>query len=134
MDSGDKVKNTFICKSGAAFKIKCYRKILRISWTEKVSNEEVLKKIGIESPTLLQNIKKLKLGYFGHTTRHESLEKHILEAKVEGKRGRGRPTRRWGKDIQDWLGMTTQASRLAGDRLMFRKTVREATSYKGSAD
>ena len=92
-------------------------------------------KNGTESPALLQNIKKLKLGYFGHTTRHESLEKHILEAIVEGKRGRGRPTRRWEKDIQDWLGMTTtQASRLAEDRSMFRKTVREATSYKGSAD
>ena len=51
-----------------AFEMKCYRKILRISWTEKVSNEEVLKKIGIESPTLLQNIKKQKLEYFGHTT------------------------------------------------------------------
>ena len=54
-----------------AFEMKCYRKILRLSWTEKVSNEEVLRKIGLKSPTLLQNVKKLKLGYFGHIKRHE---------------------------------------------------------------
>ena len=109
--------------------------IIIYKYIHVVSNEEVLKTIGIESLTLLQNIKKLKLGYFGHTTQHESLEKHILEAKVEGKRRKGRPTRRWEKDIQDWLGMTTtQASRLAGDCLMFCKTVWEAMSYKGSAD
>ena len=118
-----------------AFEMKCYRKILRLSWTEKVTNEEVLRKIGIKSPTLLQNIKKLKLGYFGHIKRHESLEKHIMEAKVEGRRGRGRPMRRWEQDIQEWLGITTaQASRLARDRSMFRQKVREATSFKGSAD
>jgi hypothetical protein len=93
------------------------------------------KKVGVNSPTLLQNVKKLKLGFFGHTKRHESLEKHILEAKMEGKRERGRPTRRWGQDIQDWLEMTTtEAGRLARDRSMFRQKVREATSYKGSAD
>ena len=115
--------------------MKCYRKILRIPWTEKVTNKEVLTKIGMEAPTLLQNVKKLKLGNFGHTKRHDSLEKHILEARVEGRRGRGRPTRRWEQDIQEWLRMTTtQASRLAEDRLMFRKKVREATSFKGSAD
>ena len=122
-------------KKITAFEMKCYRKILRISWTEKITNKEVLKRIGVEEPILFQNIKKLKLSYFGHIKRHESLERHIMEAKVEGKRGRGRPTRRWEQDIHEWLGMTTsQAGRLATDRLKFRKKVREATSWKGSAD
>ena len=40
------------------FEMKCCRKILRIPWTKRVTNKEVLTKIGIESPTLLQNVKK----------------------------------------------------------------------------
>ena len=88
----------------------CYKQILRIPWTQKVSNEEVLLRRGIASSSLLQNVKKLKLSYFGHIKRHDSLEKRILEAKVAGKRGRGGPSRRWEQDIQEWMGTTiTQA-------------------------
>ena len=109
--------------------MKCYRKLLRISWTEKISNETVLSRLGIKAPTLLQKIKKLKFVYFGHRKRHKSLEKHTLEAKLEGRRGRGRPARRWEQDIEEWMGTTTtQAGRLAEDRSLFRRKVREATS------
>jgi len=105
---------------------------LRISWTEKIKKEEVISRIGMKTPTLLQTVKKLKLRYFGHIKRHETLEKHILEASTQGRRGRGRPTRRWEQDIQEWLGTTTtQAGRLAEDREMFRRKVREATSVNG---
>ena len=98
-----------------AFEMKCYRKLKRISWTDKISNEIVLSRIGIKAPTLLQNIKKLKLGYFGHIKRHMSLEKYIPEAKIEGRRGR--PVRGWEQDVENWLGTTaTQAGRLAEDR------------------
>ena len=118
-----------------AFEIKCFRKILRIPWTDRVTNEKVLEKVKMNSTTLLQEIRKLKVGYFGHIKRHVSLEKHILEATAAGRRGRGRPTRRWEQDIQDWLETTTtQAGRMAEDRVLFRKKIREATSYKGSAD
>ena len=114
-----------------AFEMKCYRKIMRISWVEKVTNKEVLARIGIDTPTLLQTVKKLKLKYFGHIKRHETLQKHILEAMIEGKRGKGRPTRRWEKDIEDWLQMTTpEAGRIAGDRVLYRSVVREATSQE----
>ena len=83
-----------------------------------MSNKIVLSRIGIKGPTLLQNIKKIKLGYFGHIKRHESLEKHIMEAKIEGRRGR--PARQWEQDIQERLGTTTtQAGRLAEDRSLF---------------
>ena len=89
----------------------------------------------MNSTKLLHKIRKLKVGYFGHTKRQESLEKHILEAKAAGRRGRGRPMRRWEQDIQDWLETTkTQAGRMAEDYVVFRKKIREATSYKGSAD
>ena len=127
---------TINCKGDSkritAFEMKCYRKILRISWTEKVSNERVLARIGRKTPNLLQNIRKLKLKYFGHIKRHNTLERHILEARVEGKRGRGRPTRRWEEDIAEWLDMTTtKAGRMAEDRALFRELVWEATSLEG---
>ena len=112
--------------------MKCYRKFLRIPWTTKTKNEEVLARFGIKTTTLLQNIKTLKLKYFGHVKRRKNIEKHILEAKVEDKRGRGRPTRRWEQDIEDWLGTTTtQAGRLTSDRVLFRRKVQEATSQSG---
>ena len=87
-------RSTIQMEKITAFEIKSYRKILRLSWTEKVSNEIVSSRIGIKGPKLLQNIKKIKLGFFGHIKRHQSLEKYIKEAKIEDKRGRRRPARR----------------------------------------
>ena len=76
-----------INKEGAkkitAFEMKCYRRIMRISWREKTTNEDVLRRIGIGAPILLQKIERLKLSYCGQIKRHDSLEKHILEARVE---------------------------------------------------
>ena len=114
-----------------AFEMKCYRKILRIPWIEKVTNKEVLSRLDMKTTMLLQNAKTLKLKYFGHIKRHETLERHILEAKIEGKKRRGRPTRRWEQDINEWLGTTTaQAGRLAEDRILYRQKVQEATSHQ----
>ena len=76
--------------------------------------KEVLSKLDMKTTMLLQKAKTLKLKYFGHIKRHETLERHTLEAKIDGRRGRGRPTRRWEQDINDWMDMTTtQAGRLA---------------------
>ena len=60
---------------------------------------EILKELKVGQDWLLNNIKARKLSYFGHLKRHDSLEKHILEARLEGKRRKGRPTRRWTEDI-----------------------------------
>ena len=83
----------------------------------------------MKTTMLLQKAKALKLKCFGHIKRHETFERHILEARIDGRRGRGRPTRRWEQDINDWMDMTTtQAGRLAEDRILFRQKVQEATS------
>ena len=98
---------------------------------EKVTNKEVLSRLDMKTTMLLQKAKALKLKYmyFGHIKRHETLERQILEARIDGRRGRGRPTRRWEQDINDWMDMTTtQAGRLAEDRILFRQKVQEATS------
>ena len=100
-----------------AFENKCYRKILNISWKEHRTNESVLRELGIEPNFLIKFVKSQKLRYFGHVKRHDSLEKLVLEGMVEGKRGRGRPRRKWGDDIEEWLGVSVAASgRLAQNR------------------
>ena len=122
------INDTF-AKRITSFEMKCYRKILRIYWMEKVTNKEVLSRLDMKTTMLLQKAKTLKLKYFGHIKRHEILERHILEARIDGRRGRGRSTRRWEQDINDWMDMTTtQAGKLAEDRILFRQKVQEATS------
>ena len=98
----------------AAFEMKCYRKILRIPWTDRVTNEKELEKVKMSSTTLQHEIRKLKVGYFGHIKRHESLEKPILEAKAAGRGGRRRPMRRWEQDIQDWNTSRKNGGRACG--------------------
>ena len=84
---------------------------------------------------LFNNIKARKLSYFGHLKRHDSLERHILEARLEGKRRKGRPRRRWTEDIKKWLPMSpTEAGREAQKRDVFRRMVREATSTQTCQD
>ena len=82
-------------KKITSFEMKCYRKILRISWTERKTHASVLEQLGVKAPQLLNLIKKQKLSYFGHIKRHNTLEKLFLEGTCEGRRGRGRPRRRW---------------------------------------
>ena len=79
----------------------------------------------------MQHIKKQKLSYFGHIKRHNTIEKTIMERKVEGKRSRGRPRRQWKDDIVSWLEVKniTEAGRLALDRTSYRKRVWAATSF-----
>ena len=65
------------------------RRMLKIAWTEKKTNEEILNEIGIER-SLIVTIKKRQLSFFGHMMRKEGLEHLAITGKVEGKRARGR--------------------------------------------
>ena len=74
-----------------ALETKCYRWMLRIPWIEKKKKKkiEILKELKVGQDWLLNNIKARKLSYFGHLKRHDFLERHILEARLEGKRRKG---------------------------------------------
>ena len=110
-----------------AFEYKCYRRVLRISWVKKRTNASILQELNIEEGWLLKTIKRRKLIYFGHLKRHESLERTIMEGYMPGKRGRGRPKRRWVQDVADDLQMdVSDAGHLACDRDVFRKVVMAA--------
>ena len=118
-----------------AFENKCYRQILRVPWTDKRTNVSIREQLQIKEETWLLNaIKKHKMKYFGHVKRHDCLEKDIFEGIIEGKRGRGRPRRRWSQDITECLQTTvTEAGRQAQDRTAFRRAVADATCRTASA-
>ena len=81
---------------------------------------EKIKELKVGQDWLLNNTKARKLLYFGHLKTHDSLEKHILEARLEDKRRKGRPTNRWTEDIKEWLQMSpTEAGREAQKREVF---------------
>ena len=95
-----------------SFELKCYRKMLRIPWTARRRNEDILRELNIKPNWLLNTIKSRKLTYCGHLKRHDTFEKHILEAKLQGKRRKGRPARKWTDDIKEWLSIdVVQAGR-----------------------
>ena len=78
-------------KKITSFEMKCYRKILRISWTERKTNASVLKQLGVKAPQLLNLIKKQKLSYFGHIKRHNTLENYSWRAHVRVGEAEGDP-------------------------------------------
>ena len=89
-----------------AFKLWCWRRLLRVPWTARSSNESILKAINPEY-SLEGLMLNLKLQYFGHLMRRtDSLEKTLLLGKTEGKRRRGRQRMRWLNGITDSMHLS----------------------------
>ena len=83
------------CRKIDAFELWCWRRLLRVLWTARRSNQSILKEISPEY-TLKGLMLKLKLQYFGHLMqRTGSLEKTLMLGKIEGRRRRGRQRMRW---------------------------------------
>ena len=105
--------------------IKGLRKILRVSWTAKKTNEWVLNKAGLKRK-LLDTIKARKLAYYGHTMRKQGScqEKEIMQGTMPGARRRGRPRTAWMDNIKTWTGLSVEESvRMTKDRDKWRKYV-----------
>ena len=88
-----------------AFELWCWRRLLRVPWTSRRSNQSILKEI---SPgcSLEGLMLKLKLQYFGHLMRRvDLLEKTLMLGKIGGRRRRGRQRMRWLDGITDSMGM-----------------------------
>ena len=77
-----------------AFDLWCWRRLLRVPWTARRSNQSILKEISPEY-SLEGLMLKMKLQYFGHLGRTDSLEKTLMLGKFEGGRRRGRQRMRW---------------------------------------
>ena len=84
-----------------AFELWCWRRLLRVPWTARRSNQSILKEISPEC-SLEGLLLKLKLQYFAHLVRRaDSFEKTLMLGKIEGRRRRGRPRMRWLDGITD---------------------------------
>ena len=83
------------------------RRIMRISWTELISNKEVLERAGMER-SLLKNIRKRQLEFLGHVMRKGGLERLAVAGKIKGKRSRGRPCIGFIKSLSSWMGVPSE--------------------------
>ena len=89
-----------------AFELWCWRRLLRVSWTARRSNQSNLKEISPEY-SLEGLMLKLKLQYVGHLIRRtDSLEKTLMLGKIEGRRRKGWQTMRWSDGITDAMDMS----------------------------
>ena len=91
-----------------ALDMRCYRRLLDISYKDHVTNEEVRNRIqnatGVHDD-LLTMVKKRKLRWYGHISRSSGMAKTILQGTVKGARRRGRQKKRWEDNIKEWTGI-----------------------------
>ena len=93
------------CQRIDAFELWCWRRLLRVPWTARRSNQSILKEIG-PGCSLEGMMLKLKLQYFGHLMRRvDSLEKTLMLGGIGGRRRRGRQRMRWLVGIIDLMDM-----------------------------
>ena len=107
-----------------AFELWCWRRLLRVPWTARRSNQSILKEINL-GISLEGMMLKLKLQYFGPLMRRvDSLEKTLMLGGIGGRRRRGRPRMRWLDGIMDSLDMSLgELQEMVTDREAWRAAI-----------
>ena len=124
------------CRRIDAFELWCWRRLLRVPWTARRSNQSILKEISPEC-SLERLMLKLKLQYFGHLMwRADSFEKTMMLGKIEGRRRRGWQRRTWLDSITNSMDMSlNRVQGMVKDRDASRAAVHGVTkSWKWLSD
>ena len=110
-----------------AVEMRCFRRLLGISYQDHITNEEVRNRIRQAigpHEDLLTTVKKRKLKWYGHVSRSSGLAKTILQGTVQGGRKRGRQKKRWEDNIAEWTGLRlSDTLRRADNRQKWRELV-----------
>ena len=114
-----------------AMEMRCYRRILHISYKEHVTNEEVPAKIQQAigpHEDLLTTVKRCKLQWYGHVSRSPGLAKTNLQGTVKGGRRQGRQKKRWENNITEWTSLEfAKSQRAVENREKWRKLVAKSS-------
>ena len=111
--------------------MRCYRKMLHISYKDHVTKEEVRAKIqqtiGLHED-ILTIVKRRKLQWYGHVSRSSGLAKNVLQGTVKGGRRPGRQWKRWEDNIREWTGLEFAKSQRAVENMgHWRKLVAKSS-------
>ena len=88
-----------------------WRRVLKVSWTERVTNEDILLRVGAKRE-LVSSVRKRQMRFLGHVMRQQELENLSLTGKIEGKRPRGRPRQKYMDGIVRATGGRMTATQL----------------------
>ena len=113
-----------------SFEFWCFRRMKKISWTERKSNDEVLRSVGVEKE-LLNGIKEQQMKFFGHIVREGNIEELITTGRIEGTRDRGRQRIKQLDNIRGWLKLdrSCEVIHSCRDREKWRSMIAQAIRH-----